>query len=493
MVKKLFLLAIFLLGCCPVFANFDFNSNCTQAYENILSLKLKRARVLIDQEKVTHPDNAITILLDNYYDYFYLLTSDSKADYDRLKDNKGKRIDLLEKEDDKSPYYNFSIAQVNLQWALIYSRFGENTSAGFAINKAYKLLQSNTKKFPGFMPDDIPLGLVNVLLGSLPDGALKSTLGFLGIKGNSAAGLNMLQQLSVKLPHSSYAMYYDELVFYLTYIQSYVINDSNAYAKMQQYATAMDNGSLNKAYIKAFVALRTGHSGETIDLLQHRPVGSDYASYPYLDYLLATAMMNRLDSAADNYFKKFLNETKGVSYVKDAYLHLAWDALLHGDERHYQSYIQLVKTKGYTFNDKDKQALTEAGNPTPNVDLLKARLLFDGGFYDRALKTLQDKNPASLTQVFDKTDYYYRLGRVYDALEKDDDAIRNYQQAINTGKGTPYYYAPTAAVKIGNIYERQKNKAEAVHYYNMAIAFKNHQYENSIEQKAKEGLKRMGY
>jgi predicted negative regulator of RcsB-dependent stress response len=493
MVKKIFVLVICLLGCSPVFANFDFNSNCVQAYDNLLSLKLKRARVLIDQEKVAHPDNAITILLDNYYDYFYLLTTDSKADFDRLKDNKGKRINLLEDEDDKSPYYNFAIAQVNLQWALIHSRFGENTSAGFEINKAYKLLQSNSKKFPSFMPDDIPLGMVNVLLGSLPDGALKSTLSFLGIKGNTSVGLNMLQQLSVKLPHSGYAMYYDELVFYLTYIQSYVINDSNAYSKMQQYTASMDNGSLTKAYIKAFVALRTGHSGETIDLLEHRPTGPDYPPYPYLDYLLATAKLNRLDTTADDYFKKFLSETKGVSFIKDAYLHLAWDALLHGDERKYESYIQQVKTKGYQFNDKDKQALTEAGNPTPNVDLLKARLLFDGGFYEKALKLLQDKNPNSLIQVQDKTEYYYRLGRVYDALDKDDEALRNYQLTINAGKGTPYYYAPTAAVKIGNIYERQKNKAEAAHYYNMAIAFKNHQYENSIEQKAKEGLKRLGY
>ncbi|OKS88979.1 hypothetical protein [Mucilaginibacter polytrichastri] len=493
MVKKIFVLAIFLLGCSPVFANFDFNSNCVQAYDNLLSLKLKRARVLIDQEKAQHPDNAIAILLDNYYDYFYLLTTDSKADFDRLKDNKGKRISLLENEDDKSPYYNFAVAQVNLQWALIHSRFGENTSAGLEINKAYKLLQTNSKKFPAFMPDDIPLGVVNVLLGSLPDGALKSTLSFFGIKGNAATGLNMLQQLSVKLPHSGYAMYYDELVFYLTYIQSYVINDSNAYQKMQQYTASMDNSSLNKAYIKAFVALRTGHSGETVDYLEHRPTGPDYQPYPYLDYLLANAKMNRLDSTADDYFKKFLTETKGVSFIKDAYLHLAWDALLHGDERKYQSYIQLVKTKGYQFNDKDKQALTEAGNPTPNADLLRARLLFDGGFYDKALKILQDKTPASLTQLQDKTEYYYRLGRVYDAMDKDDEALRNYQLTINTGKGTAYYYAPTAAVKIGNIYERQKNKPEAVHYYNMAIAFKNHQYENSIEQKAKEGLKRLGY
>ncbi|NCD69343.1 tetratricopeptide repeat protein [Mucilaginibacter agri] len=493
MIRKLFVLITLLFCFGQAHANFDFNSNCVQAYNSLLSLKLKRARTLIDQEKAAHPDNAIAILLDNYYDYFWLLTNDSKADYDRLKDNKSKRINLLEDEDDKSPYYNFAIAQVNLQWALIHSRFGENTSAGFEINKAYKLLQSNSKKFPGFLPDDIPLGMVNVLLGSIPDGALKSTLSFFGVKGNTNTGINMLQQLTVKLPHSGYAMYYDELVFYLTYIQAYIINDTAAYQKMQQYVASIDNGSLNKAYIKAFVAIRTGHSGEAIDYLEHRPAGSEYPSYPYLDYLMANAKMNRLDTTADDYFKKFINESKGVSYIKDAYLHLAWNALLNGDEHKYQSYIQLVKTKGYQYNDKDKQALTEANNPTPNPDLLRARLLFDGGFYDKALKILQDKNPAGLTQVQDKTEYYYRLGRVYDAMDKDDDALRNYQLTINAGKGTSYYYAPTAALKMGNIYERQKNKTEAVHWYNTAIAFKNHQYENSIEQKAKEGIKRLGY
>lgn len=493
MTRKLFVLVALIFCFGSAQASFDFNNNCVQAYNSLLSLKLKRARILIDEEKAAHPDNAIAVLLDNYYDYFWLLTTDSKADYDRLKDNKGKRIDILEDEDDKSPYYNFAIAQVNLQWALIHSRFGENTSAGFEINKAYKLLQANSKKFPGFLPDDIPLGMVNVLLGSIPDGALKSTLSFFGVKGNANTGVNMLQQLTVRLPHSGYAIYYDELVFYLTYVQAYIVNDTAAYQKMQQYVAPIDNGSLNKAYIKAFVALRTGHSGEAIDYLEHRPAGGEYPQYPYLDYLLATAKMNRLDTTADDYFKKFINESKGVSYIKDAYLHLAWNALLHGDENKYQNYIKLVKTKGYQFNDKDKQALTEANNPAPNPDLLRARLLFDGGFYDKALKILQDKNPSSLTQVQDKTEYYYRLGRVYDAMDKDDDALRNYQLTINAGKATSYYYAPTAALKMGNIYERQKNKTEAVHWYNTAIAFKNHQYENSIEQKAKEGIKRLGY
>ncbi|MCJ8211759.1 tetratricopeptide repeat protein [Mucilaginibacter sp. RS28] len=475
------------------YANFDFNANCVQAYESILSLKLKRARVQIDQEKAVHPNNSITILLDNYYDYFWLLTTENKADFDRLKNNKGPRLDKLEDEDKNSPYYNFCQAQVNLQWALLHSRFGENTTAGFEVNRAYRLLQSNAKKFPGFLPDDIPLGMVNILLGSLPDGALKSALSFFGIKGNTATGLNMLEQLTGKLPKSGYAFYYDELVFYLTYVQAYVINDSAAFAKMQQYTASIDSSSLLKTYIKAFVAIRTGHSTEAIAYLEHRPMGNDYQPYPYLDYLLAIAKMNKLDTNADDYFRKYLNEYKGVNYIKDAYWHMAWYYLLQGDEHKYQSYVQLVKTKGYNYHDKDKQALAEASGPAPQPELLKARLLFDGGIYDKALAILRDLNPADLKQVQDKAEYYYRQGRIYEAMNKDEDALRSYQQTIAAGKGTASYYAPTAALRIGGIYEGQKNRAEAVHYYNMAIAFKNHQYENSIEQKAKEGIKRLGF
>ncbi|WDF55388.1 tetratricopeptide repeat protein [Mucilaginibacter sp. KACC 22063] len=493
MTKKFSILLILLLSLQHAFASLDFNNNCVQAYNNIVSLKLRKARVLIDQEKAAHPDNAITALLDNYYDYFYLLTTDSKADFDRLKGNKSKRIDILDDEDSSSPYKNFAIAQINLQWALIHNRFGENTTAGFEINKAYRLLQSNQKKFPNFLPDDIPMGMVNILLGSLPDGALKSALSFFGIKGNQQTGLNTLQQLAVKLPKTGYAFYYDELVFYLTYVQAYVINDSNAYAKMQQYTAEMDSGSLIRSYIKGFVALRTGHSTQAIEYLEHRPSGSEYQPYAYLDYLLANAKLNRLDSTADDTFRKFLNESKGVSFVKDAYLHMAWYYLLHGDEKRYQSYVQLVKTKGYQYQEKDKQALSEANGPMPDVALLKARLLFDGGYYEKALNIIKDKDVNSLSSVQDKTEYYYRAGRIYEALEKYDEALRNYQLTINTGKGTPYYYAPTAALRMGGIYEMQKNKQEAVHFYNMAIAFKNHQYESSIEQKAKEGIKRLGY
>ncbi|HEY0669779.1 MAG TPA: tetratricopeptide repeat protein, partial [Sphingobacteriaceae bacterium] len=66
------------------------------------------------------------------------------------------------------------------------------------------------------------------------------------------------------------------------------------------------------------------------------------------------------------------------------------------------------------------------------------------------------------------------------------------QKTINEGKSTAYYYAANAALNIGMIYEARNDKTKASVYYKQAIAMKDHEYENSIETKAKDGLKRLG-
>jgi tetratricopeptide (TPR) repeat protein len=462
MLNKLFLKAIFVLCLYTrAAANFDFNSNCVQAYKSIISLKLNEGRQLIDREKTLHPQNSVTVLLDNYYDFFLILTNGSKADFDKLKQNKSPRIDRLDDEDQNSPYYNFAIAQVNLQWALLRSHYGEYTTAGFEINKAYRLLQSNAKKFPQFLPNNIPLGVVNVLLGSLPGGALKTVLGMLGIKGDTQTGVRMLEKLAADIPHSGYAYHYNELIYYLTYIQADVINDPQAYGKMLHLVTLADTTSLLTDYITGYIALRAGHSNEALNSLIRRHSGSEYTAYPYLDYLVGLAKMNRGDNDAYNYFNQFLQTNRATNFIKDAYLHLAWQCLLEGDIRRYQGFIQLVKTKGYLYNDKDKQALDEANDAPPHVALLRSRLLFDGGFYAKAIAALDNRTATDFPLNRDRIEYYYRLGRIYDAMNNDEQALRFYQNTINTGKTSNYHYAATAATKMGLIYEQRKDYAKA--------------------------------
>jgi len=473
-------------------ANFDFNANCLKAYQNIFELKLNTARQLIANEKKARPNNAIVPLLENYVDYFYLLTTESKTEFERLEANKSARLDKISDDDKNSPYYLYAQAEINLQWALIRGRYGSYYTAAREINRANSLLQENSKKFPGFHLNGKGLGLINAVMGALPEGFLKSALSTFGIKGNLQTGLNYLEKLAENLPKSSYEPFYEETVFYYAYVLSDVAHAKDAYAKTMKYTARISDTSLLKTYLQAYVCARNGHNDEAIKILADRPTGSAYQPFAYLDYLAGIAKLNKLDYSASAPFDKFLQTNKGVNYIKDTNLHLGWIALLKGDSAGYASMMNKTKSGGYSYNERDKQAVNEANAPTPNVSLLKARLLFDGGYLTKALNILSESKADDFSSAKDKAEYYYRLGRVNDDLGKDDLALVNYQNSINTGKGLKYYYAPKSAVQMGKIYEKKGQVAKARSSYNIAIAMKNHEFENSIETEAKQGLKRVG-
>lgn len=483
----------FLLLLSPLFslANFDFNSNCLNAYKSIFELKLGNARAYISTEKKQHPNNSIIPLLENYVDYFTVLTSESKADFDRLKGNKSKRLDQISDDDKNSPYYLYAQAEINLQWALIRGRFGEYFNAAMEVKRANNLLQDNSKKFPNFHLNLKGLGLINAVLGNLPDGALKTALSTFGIKGNLQSGLNMFEKLADNLPKSSYEPFYEEVVFYYAYVLTDVAHSPQAYAKTMRYTERIADTSLLKSYLQSYVCIKNGHSEEAISILARRPEGGVYQPFPYLDYLEGIAHLNKLDLTAGSYFNRFLQTTKGVNFVKDAYLHLGWIALLKGDKGAYVAFASRAVKNGYTYMEKDKQAKAEASAAVPNIDLLKARLLFDGGYLSRALQVIDSKNATDYTSDRDRTELHYRLGRIYDDLGKDDQALTAYQETIDEGRNLKYYFAANAAVQMGKIYERRKNIAKAKEAFNTAIAMKNHEFESSIENQARAGLKRL--
>ncbi|UKT63447.1 tetratricopeptide repeat protein [Pedobacter mucosus] len=493
MVKRLRFPLILSLLICPLFsfANFDFNSNCLNAYKSIFELKLGNAKAYIATEKKLRPNNSIIFLLENYVDYFTIITSESKVDFDKLKGNKSIRLDKISDDDKKSPYYLYAQAEINLQWALIHGKHGEYFNAALEIRKANNFLLENAKKFPNFQLNYKGLALISSVLGNLPEGALKSTLSTFGIKGNLQTGLAMFEKLADDLQNSSFEPFYVEVVFYYAYVLTDVAHSPAAYAKTMKYTERIPDSSLLKSYLQSYICVKNGHSEEAISILNKRPEGGVYQPFPYLDYLEGIAHLNKLDLTASVYFNKFLQTNKGVSYIKDTNLHLAWIALLKGDKSNYTTYVNKALSSGYTYNEKDKQAKNEASSAAPAVDLLKARLLFDGGYLSKALAVIDDKKTVDYKNDKDKTEFNYRLGRIYDAQNKDDLALSAYQATINQGKNLKYYFAANAALQMGKVYENRKNYTKAKECYNISIDMKNHEYENSIESQAKAGLSRI--
>ncbi|WP_236634443.1 hypothetical protein [Pedobacter antarcticus] len=131
-------------------ANFDFNANCLKAYQLIFELKLSSARQLIAQERKVRPSNSIVPLLENYADYFQLITSESKIDFDRMKEMKSKRLSQIADDNAGSPYYLYAQAEINLQWAMLRSRYGEYFGAAREIKKQMDNCRRITRNIRAF-------------------------------------------------------------------------------------------------------------------------------------------------------------------------------------------------------------------------------------------------------------------------------------------------------------------------------------------------------
>jgi hypothetical protein len=487
------LVAVLILGSSQSLrANFDFNSNCQNAYQNILSLRFSAAKQYIAVEKKAHPQNGIVPWLENCLDYFYLLTNESKSEFERLEANKSARLSSLSKNDRNSPYYLYAQADINLQWALIRSRYGEYFSASREINKANSLYKDNQAKFPDFHLNLKGIGLINVVMGALPDGFMKSTLATFGIKGNLAEGLAQLDKLANNLPKSYYEPFYEEVVFSYVYILSDVAKTDDAYVKTMKLTARFADSSLLKTYLQAYVSARHGRSEQAISILQNRPRGASYSNFAYLDYLLGVVRLNKLDLGAKTNFIQFLQKNRGDNYVKDTFLHLAWISLLSNDSSGYLNYLQKVKDSGKNYAFQDKQALTEASQATPSLLLLKARLLWDGGYYGQALEVLSGHSVNDFKTSKDKLEFHYRLARIFEKQNRDELALAQFQATINLGKSSPYYYAAKSALLLAQYYEEKRNRSKSIAFYKQVLSMRDYEYENSISNDAKQGLRRLG-
>lgn len=488
--KSFSLLFLFIFTLFSAKASFIFDASATAAYKAIFELRLNDARKYIADGKSKNPENGIPILLDNYVDYMYLLTSDNKTEYERLKGRKDGRIDALEDNDKDSPYYLFSQAEVYLQWGLVKAKFGDYTASTMDLKRAQGLLKRNQEKFRDFLPNRKGLALIEVVFGAIPSN-LRGIADFLGLKGNISSGVRQMEAFKSQIAGTSYDFYSDEAIFLLCFMDIDILHNRDNYTRLNAFLNDMDEKSLLRTYLKGYVAFKTGHNDAAISALQGIPKSALYTPLPAAQYLLGSAKLCRMDTDAHVYLTNYLKEYKGMNYIKDTYLKLAYHYLLKGDLLGYNNYLKLVKTKGYTTDEKDKQALKEANDLRPDTQLLRARFYFDGGYYAKALAQIKDKEAQDLKNLRDKIELYYRLGRIYDRMDMFNEAIANYQKTIDIGKNETYYSAANAALFSGMLYEQRKDKTKAAYFYNLALKMRNHEYQNSIDTQAKEGLQRL--
>lgn len=470
---------------------FEYTPEAQQAYEKVMSLRFDETRIILDWIKINDPENLIVYHVENYIDFFTVFINEESAEFEILEKNKSSRLKKIQQGPKDSPYYLYAQAEIRLQWALARLKFEEYVTAFNEISKAYKQLKENQKKFPSFIANKKSLGILHALLGTIPDNYKFGVKILGGMAGTIEQGrLEIEEVLNYAKTHDF--LFEEETIVMYSWLLLHLKNQTDEAWAVVSTANLKPKNNPLACFIMANVAMRTGRNDEAIHLLEHRPKDAVYHPFHYLDFMLGITKLYRQDIDANFYLERYTTIYQGQNYIKEAYQKLAWYHLLRDNETMYHQYMQECKTKGLAIIDGDKTALREARQgETPNPTLLKARLLFDGGYAQKAYTQLIQYNENDFNSNKHQLEYRYRLGRITHQLKQYEFALKYYQQTVDLGQNEPYFFACNAALQMGLIYEKQQAYPLAIEAFNRCLSLKPDEYKNSLHQKAKAGKNRV--
>lgn len=472
---------------------FAYSPDMREAYQRAMELKLSESAVLLAMIKENEPDNHLVFYIENYLDFIKVFVDEDKTVFDNLTKTKDKRLEILENNPVESPYYRYTQAEIKMHWAFLHLKFGEYYRAYSHIKSAYHLQQDNLEKYPHFIPSRKSLGILHSMLGTIPS-KFKWVVKLLsGMEGDLEKGLEEIETSLTYYQHIDDPLFETEVLMLYAFVALHIHNESRSHVwDLLQNKNIDPKESLLACFVMTSMAMQIGKNDEAIHLLENRPKGYPYYKIPYLDFMYGLAKFRRLDDDASSFLQKYIDANPKANHVKEAYQKMAWQQLLAGDENGYLATMQLLQSSGKTIMDSDQSAQNEAQSGLRlNPVLLKARVLFDGGYYQRAATALTDISKSHFDQKHWRLEYTYRLGRIMHEQGHFQKALNYYYQTIQDGRQSSFYYACNAALQSGLIYEALGEKDNAKAAYRDCLSMSPNQYKSGLHGKAKIGLKRL--
>ncbi|MGZ5244136.1 MAG: hypothetical protein ACXWDO_03570 [Bacteroidia bacterium] len=421
--------------------------------------------------------------------FIELFATENATRYNTYKQGKENALKQIEAGATNLPFYFFAKGEFYLHSAILKLKFGEYSSAAWEINKAYKILKEGNSKYPDFLLLKRDLYLLQALVGTVPEN-YSWMLKILGFEGDLKSSMAKYAEVAKGIKnHPEYKIFLPETQLIQAFLTHHLLNNPDAAWKIMNEATDDFAANPISAFARANLGLHQKKNEEVLQtLLAYK---TELPAIPHLDYYQGLAKLQRGDGDAGHYLARYLKHFKGLNYIKDAYLKLGWAFLLNGDTKNYFNSLELAKHYGKSILEEDRSALREAKKAgLPQINLLKARLLFDGGYYQQALVQIRNTKPYNLTQT-QQAEYYYRTARIQEYLELYNNALENYGTVIEKFSSLQEYFAPASCLYSGMIWEKQKNPEKAKYFYRKCQSYKNYIYKDSFDQKALAGLKRL--
>jgi tetratricopeptide (TPR) repeat protein len=459
-------------------------------YSQVTSLRFSEATTglqVMRRERVPEP---VVLLLENQMDFLRAVIDDDKGSSRRFHRQAARRIEAAKSLPAATPWTRYAEAEMRLQRAVLWGKEGHYWACAQQVHQVCVLLEENWRTFPHFALNQKSLRLIMALIGTLPDEFRWAAELLSGVKGSVREGAEGLEAL-LSEPTPEVRLFEEEIRLALAFIKLTFLEDTEGARQVLQAPCWNAQHNPVAAYALAVVCLRAGRNDEAIRWLENCPEGEAYHPFWQRYHLLGSLKMNRLDADADQPLRHFMQYFTGETGRWDACRKVAWYHLLRGNEQGYRTWMERIRTAERPRTEQDLAAWREAREgPVPDPALLRARLLFDGGYYRRAYEELL-RHPEAAYTGDNALEYVYRRARIAHALKYWEEAERYYRLTIEKGAQNPTYYACQSALQLGLMYEQTNRCVQAKQAYHTCLHLKPQLYRVSLHAKAKAGLARL--
>ena len=450
------------------------------AYQSALALRTAEALQQLPDE-----NSVEAVYIASLAEAIELLISEDNTKFSQYEERFHKRLDKNLKGSPRD--YQFLQAEIRLQWAFVYLKFGHELDAALHLRQAYQIAESCKEKFPDYLPIRKTSGLLQIIVGSIPD-KYNWVLSLLNMSGSVSSGLADLQRIAAS--NSNLAL---EGKFLNAVVKGFIL--SRPHEGLEDMKRILQEQRENRLarFLAASLALKNSQSEVALTLLQGLSGSEGGIPLYYADYLKGEAYLHKGDYLNSiSSYRWFINHQTGQNYIKDAYYKIGLCYWLNGNENDALAIFQDARHKGQEATEADKSAARNLSekNP-PNVKLSKIRYATDGGYYKEAEKILSTITSMDLLIRKDQAEYYYRKARLAHKMNKPE-ATEFYLETIKMTGQENWYFAPNACLQLGYIYHGENKLRQAQEYFQRALSYRRHEYKNSIDSKARSALAQLG-
>ena len=134
---------------------------------------------------------------------------------------------------------------------------------------------------------------------------------------------------------------------------------------LYDFTKSLDTGishTFIHSYFRANIAYWCGKNEEAKRVLEQTTHNeNDYSDILYC-YMMGKVLLRKGDPKAGYYLLRYLSHLQKKEYLKEMNYNFALFYLLKGDREKYNKYCVVVRNEGMVLNERDREALYDAGS-----------------------------------------------------------------------------------------------------------------------------------